>query len=138
MDEYTLARTTTDPVILDELSKDKNWIVRVWVALNLNTSPETLNELSKDKDFYVRCGVADSPNTSPETLNELSKDENPSVRCRVADSPNTSPETLKQMAIVEEDDITKFYIKTNRNCPEETWRYLSALEILETLPQVST
>jgi len=42
------------------------------------------------------------------------------------------------MSIVEDDDSVKYYIKNNPNCSEETWKYLSALEILETLPKVST
>jgi hypothetical protein len=45
---------------------------------------------------------------------------------------------LKQMSIVEENDYVKYCIKNNPNCSEETWRYLSALEILETLSEVST
>jgi hypothetical protein len=86
MDKYILAQNTTDPVILDELSKDKDWWVRFWVSQN----------------------------------------------------PNTLPETLKQMSIVEESNLIKYHIKNHPNCSEETKRYLSALEIIKTLPQVST
>jgi len=82
MDNYYLAQTTTDPVILDELSRDKHWWVRWDVAYNLNTSPET----------------------------------------------------LKQMSIGEENNNIKYHIKKHSNCPEETWKYLSALEILKALP----
>ena len=86
MNKYTLAETTTDPKVLDELSRDK--------------------------DFWVRCYVA---------LN-----------------PNTTPETLKQMSIDEYDVEIIYFIKNRPNCSEETWRYLSALELLETLSEVST
>ena len=85
MDNYYLAQTTTDPVILDELSRDKHWWVRWDVAYNLNTSPETLKQMSIDEDYlYV-----------------------------------------------------KHAIKANPNCPLETWKYLSALEIITALPKVS-
>ena len=86
MNKLDLAETTTDPVILDELSRNKYW----------------------------------------------------PVRCRVARNPNTTQETLKQMAIDEEDNLIKSCIKNHPNCSEETKRYLSALEIIKTLPKPST
>ena len=107
MNNITLALTTTDPKILDELSRDKCWHVRVWVADNYNTTPETLNYLSKDITI--------------------------SVRLCIARNLNTTPETLKQMSIVEESDWIKSEIQNNPNCLEETWKYLSALKILKTL-----
>jgi len=42
------------------------------------------------------------------------------------------------MSIDENHETVKYYIKNNSNCSEETWKYLSALEILKTLPKVST
>ena len=112
MNKLDLAETTTDPVILDELSRDENWLVRLEVARNPNTSPKTLDYLSKDESWSVRWGVARNL--------------------------NTTPETLKQMSIVEENDYIKYHIKNNPNCSEETWKYLAALEILKTLPKPST
>jgi len=111
-----LAKTTTDSKVLDELSKDKDWIVRLGVALNLNTSPETLDYLSKDEDYYVRCWVARNPNTTPENLDELSKDEDVDVRCRVARNPNTSPETLDYLS-KDKDWETRYKAKSNPNYP---------------------
>jgi hypothetical protein len=95
------------PGFLDYLSKDKDSDIRFWVALNRNTSPETLDYLSKDKDSDVRCAVVFNS--------------------------NTSQETLKQMSIVEEKDLIKYRIKIHPNCSLETYKYLSALEILKTL-----
>jgi hypothetical protein len=138
MNKLQLAETTTDPVILDELSKNANYLVRWDVALNSNTSPETLDYLSKDEVHYVRCNVASNLNTSPETLDYLSRDKHWWVRCNVARNPNTTPETLKEMAKVETNVQVKYYIKNNHNCSEETYKYLSALEILKILPEVST
>jgi len=45
---------------------------------------------------------------------------------------------LKQMSIDEDNETVKYFIKNNLNCSEETWKYLSALEILKTLPKPST
>ncbi len=55
--------------ILTMLSKDKDYIVRSWVAWNPNTPVEVLKELSKDKDEYVRQYVARNPNT-PKDIKE--------------------------------------------------------------------
>jgi hypothetical protein len=95
------------PGFLDYLSKDKDSDVRWWVALNPNTSPKTLDYLSKDEDYYVRWWV---------------------VR-----NSNTTSETLKQMSIDEEDIDVKYLIKIHPNCSEETWKYLSALEIIKSI-----
>ena len=76
--------------------------------------------------------------TDPKVLDELSRYKNCFVRFRVANNPNTTQETLKQMAIDEEDNLIKSCIKNHPNCSEETKRYLSALEIIKTLPKPST
>ncbi len=102
------------------------------------TDPEVLDELSKDEDFYVRWDVAENPNTTSETLDYLSKDEYWYIRCGVANNTNTTSETLKQMAKVETNSYVKYYIKKHPNCLEETWKYLSALELIESLSEVST
>ena len=101
-------------------------------------SPEFLDYLSKDKDWLVRWEVANNFNTSPETLDFMSRDNDRHIRSVVAQHPNTSSETLKQMSIDEENDYIKYHIKNNPNCSKETYKYLSALEILKTLPKVST
>jgi len=63
----------------------------------------------------------------------LSRDKDSWVRYNVAKTPNTTPETLKEMAKVETDYDVTTAIKINPNCSEETWKYLSALKILESL-----
>jgi 3-methyladenine DNA glycosylase AlkC len=80
MNKRQLAKTTTDPKVLDELSRDKNCYVRWCVVGNPNISPETLDELSKDEHYYVRYWVARNLNTTPETLDYLSKDQDWPVR----------------------------------------------------------
>ncbi len=119
-----LAKITTDPEILDELSKDEDYRVRCWVAQNPNITPETLNYLSKDDYWWVRYWVALNHNTSPETLDSLSKDKNPDVRCGVARNSNTSPETLDYLSKHEDYDV-RYWVAWNRNTSPETLVYLS-------------
>ena len=108
--EY-LAETTTNPVVLDKLSKNKNSYVRWCVANNPNTTPETLEYLSRDEYSYVRHCVAYNPNTTPETLDVLSRDEYAYVRRGVAKNPN---------------------------CSERAYKYIKGLELLKSLSEVST
>ncbi len=109
------------------------------IARNIDTQPETLDELSKDENWEVRWQVARSHNTTSETLDYLSKDKDLNVRCEVAQNPNTTSETLKQMSIVENHYVEygiKYYIKNNPNCSLETYKYLCAMEILNSLTTV--
>ena len=106
------------------------------IASDIDTSPETLDELSRNENYEVRWYVANNPNTTPETLDYLSRDIGWGVRWRVAKHPNTTPETLKQMSIDEEDNYIKAYIKINPNCSKETYKYLCAVEILNSLTTV--
>jgi hypothetical protein len=131
--EITDVEIVESPEFLDYLSKDEHYYIRCEVAINRNTTPETLDYLSKDKDSWVRWRVALNPNTTPQTLDYLSKDIDCLVRWRVAENTNTSPETLKQMSIVEYNGYVKNAIKIHPNCSEETYKYLSALEIIEAL-----
>lgn len=59
-------------VVLTELSKDEEWIVRYYVAENPKTPVPILMELSTDKSSEVRSKVADNPNTPVSVLTELS------------------------------------------------------------------
>ncbi|NBW57228.1 hypothetical protein EBR43_05480 [bacterium] len=109
------------------------------IASDINTSPETLDELSMNENWGVRWQVARNFNAKPETLDYLSKDEIASIRCEVASNLNTTSETLKQMAMVENHYVKygiKYYIKNNPNCSKETYKYLCAIEILNSLTTV--
>ena len=72
MNKLYLARTTTDPKILDELSKDGDCYVRWRVAKNPNTSPETLKKMSiVEEDYYLKYRIENNPNCSEETRRYL-------------------------------------------------------------------
>jgi adenylate kinase len=78
--KYELAKTTDDVELLKELSTDKKFWVRYWVASNLNTPVEVLEVLSTDGHYFVRCSVANHPSTPVEVLKILSTDEYYGVR----------------------------------------------------------
>jgi len=94
-----LAKTTTDPEIFNELSKDGDCEVRCNVAENPNTSPKTLDYLSKDKCYGVLWEVADNPNASPETLVYLSKDKDWAIRDKAKSNPNY-PNIFKRIKMI--------------------------------------
>jgi len=73
MNKLQLAEITTDPNILDELSKDEKWYVRWRVARNPNTTPETLKQMSIDEDNnIVKYRIKNNPNCPLETWKYLS------------------------------------------------------------------
>lgn len=47
--------------ILDQLSRDEEVLVRVYVAGNHSTPVETLAELSRDQEEWIRTVVAKNP-----------------------------------------------------------------------------
>jgi len=100
-ERYT-RRADADPRVLEELSADRDYLVRSGVAGSPCTSPEVLDVLAKDEKGWVRIGVAWNPNTSPEVLDTLAQDENRWVRQGVAGNPNTSPEVLDALAQAED------------------------------------
>jgi hypothetical protein len=118
MNNYLLAETTTDPEVLDELSKDEDPRVRCWVAENTNTSPETLDKLSKDKNYGVRWRVADNSNTSPETLVYLSKDKDLATRDKAKSNPNY-PNIFKRI---------KMIFNRTKNTPENNDNWIQDFE----------
>ena len=68
------------PEILDVLSKDDSFIVRMEVAGNPNTAPQTLEALGKDPVWIVRLFVLENHNTPLRTIKELTEDEVSVVR----------------------------------------------------------
>jgi len=99
--EHYTRRADADPRVLEELSADKEPLVRSGVAGNPNISPEVLGHLAKDSEFSVRIAVAENPHTSPEALDDLAKDSVLAVRLGVAGNPNASPEVLDALAQAE-------------------------------------
>jgi len=53
-DLIVIAEETTDPELLEELSRYPNWKVRWYVANNGNTPLKVLISLSIEEDIYVK------------------------------------------------------------------------------------
>ena len=67
MSKIELAKTTKDITILEKLSDDEDWLVRLAVAKNPSTPISILEKLSDDdKHEWVRKVIANNPNTPPE------------------------------------------------------------------------
>ena len=67
MNKRQLARTTTDPEILDELSKDKDSDIRYWVAENPNYKTQTL-ELTQVQYDALKVLLKSSQDETLKTL----------------------------------------------------------------------
>lgn len=92
--------------------------MRAGVAANLSVSSELLDFLSRDKDDVVKFFVAGNSNTLSETLAYLAMDKHPAIKCQVAINKNTLPETL--ILLGKDYDITvKFFVANNPNTPEK-------------------
>lgn len=53
-DKLDLASNTTDPEVLDSLSFDKRFNVKLIILANSNTSIETIKRFLTDKDEIIR------------------------------------------------------------------------------------
>ena len=87
MAKIKLAKTTKDITILEKLSDDEDWLVRLAVAKNPSTPISILEKLSDDEYWRVRNAVANNPNYMLEKLIDDWR-----VRESVAKNPNTPPE----------------------------------------------
>jgi len=84
-DLLTLAYSfNTSKCILTQLSEDKRWNIRSWVAENRNTPIKVLEELAKDEETHVLYWLVENPNTPIKVLEKLSKDENLAVKRHAA------------------------------------------------------
>lgn len=68
---YSLAKESTNPQILDELSSVCKPYIRKYIAENPSTGVETLAKLAKSRDREVRQAVANNPNATDEILSKI-------------------------------------------------------------------
>lgn len=73
--------------VLENLSKDDDSDVRMWVACNPNTPARVLRKLAQDFVVHVRRGVAQNKSTPLPVLMELSKDHDVVVRILTSKNP---------------------------------------------------
>ncbi len=82
---YFIAGNPNTPIyILEFLSNDKEWLVRIRVAENQSAPIHVLDKLSEDKNTNVRISVVNNPRTPDYVLDKLSKDKDLDVRFWIA------------------------------------------------------
>lgn len=89
-----VADNSSDPEILDQLSRDKNWVIRRTVAGNENTSVKTIASLADDDNSMVRTAIALNFKTPIKILDRLTDDKIPFV-CEMAKRSLYSSKRLK-------------------------------------------
>ena len=93
-----LENNNASPEMIEELAKDKDWVVRIAVARNPNTPADILRKLAGDGDRFVKNAVLKNPTTPAEVLKKLVEDEDEDVRIEVAKNPNTPVDILMTLA----------------------------------------
>ncbi len=94
---FTITKYTTDPHLLDKLSKNAPSYLQKNITRNLSTSPETLAKIASKAEGNIRAIIAAHPNTGIETLETLSTDKYNYVKFQVAINPNTPINTVKSI-----------------------------------------
>jgi Leucine rich repeat variant len=96
--KHTVAHKATDSKVLSFLSKDKDGVIRYFVAKNKNAPPEILASLSQDPDTSVREAVAANLNTPPDVLLSMVNDDGWLVINKLINNLNTPIQALLQIA----------------------------------------
>ena len=99
---YVASNINTPSWILDQMSendKEENLeSIRYYVSSNSNTSAETLAKLSADSYWTMRSHVAVHFKTPVQVLDILGEDSDLNVRIMVAGNTNASAETLQRLS----------------------------------------
>ena len=96
--KYSNQMGSAEYALLGVLGRDKEKLVRWWVAGNKNTPVSTLEHLGRDEDAGVRWAVAGNEDTPVSTLEHLGRDEEKLVRWWVAENKNTPSSTIEFLA----------------------------------------
>jgi len=114
-----VAKTTTDPRLLDILAKDKNQDIRGYVAGNTYTVAGTLMDLAKLKAPHIKAAVASNPNTPKPILDQMMKlkgEEYVTVFEHLARNPKMELADLKKiLKMFQEYRYVKWNILCNPN-----------------------
>ncbi len=93
-----LAVTTDDPYILNLLSQDMNFNIRILTLCNPNISINLLRRALEDGYPYIYLVVANNPVTTKNLLNRITQlSDNKEVIDAVYKHPNVSEETKKMI-----------------------------------------
>ena len=99
--DYSVRATAASNVaILYKLSRDVDFQIRHYVAINASTSAEILDYLGRDlDDEELLIAVANHPNTSFDILRKLAHDPRSTIRSTVARRTNISMDLLAELAL---------------------------------------
>ncbi|NLE07260.1 MAG: hypothetical protein GX627_01430 [Parcubacteria group bacterium] len=88
------ATDADDPFVLNLLSMDESFNVRILSACNPNTPEASLRRLAEDADDYVKMVMANNPNCTSDLLDRISEtSREQEVLDAVKNHPNTSVAT---------------------------------------------
>ncbi|VEP18538.1 hypothetical protein H1P_800029 [Hyella patelloides LEGE 07179] len=93
--------------ILDQLSKDKNELVRADVAYHKNTPLSTLRQLFGDKSERVITSLASNKKISNNSslVSQLLQNKSESIRLRLARSSQTSETILEELSLDRSESV---------------------------------
>lgn len=96
--KISLAESFNTPIeMLEELSENCDFGIRLAVSKNVKTPNRILIKLSQDYDDWVREGVAENVIAPTKLLESLSRDLNENIRLAVAKNPMTSKYILEEL-----------------------------------------
>ena len=100
-------KIANNPNMLAELATDPDYLVREYIASNLNTPIAALKQLANEdeNDNIVRACVAKNPNTPISTLEQLANDRDALVRQYLAQNKNLPVYVLEQLASDRDVDV---------------------------------
>ena len=116
--------------ILDELSRDQAWMVRMVVAGNPKTPPKTLLLMTKPNNaetYHVLKPLAGNPNMPEQGLLDLATrvGHMPNISANILSNQNTTPNVLDALARSSGDAETQYKIIKNPNTMNDTLVFLT-------------
>ncbi len=109
---------TTDPDLLDELSRHFAPFIRARVAGNPHTRPETMRALGQDQDPDVPRWVAQAAHCPPDVLEALADHESIDARAAVARHVSTPIAALARLARDTEPQVRSMVASNTSATPE--------------------
>ena len=118
--KYSNQMGSAEYALLGVLGRDKEKLVRWWVASNEYTPNGTLDLLAKDDDAGVRWRVASNLRPMIDSLEILGRDKEKHVRWWVASNRYTPKDTLDLLA-KDEDEMVRTRAASNPATPQKKW-----------------
>ena len=94
-----LAMTSKNPVLLAELAKNEDWIVRLNVAKNKYTSKRVLIALASDTDWEVAAWLPDNPSCPEEVFKKLAVSDDTDILYYLINGAYTPAEIINDVVL---------------------------------------